>query len=384
MDLQQSISDITDVSLILTGGVLSSNEAKNKNMVMSPISLHVVLSLIAAGSSGSTRDQLLSFLKSDSPDHLNKLCSELVSLLFAYGSAIGGPKLSYANGVWVDQTLPLKHTFKQVADHLYKADSNQAIEVVADVNSWAEKHTSGLIKELLSPDSVDNQTRLILANAIYFKGSWYKKFDEFLTKEDDFYMLNGSSVKVPFMTTKKKQYIRAFNGFKVLGLPYKQGEDERRFSMYFFLPDAKDGLLALVHKLSSQPGFLNEHLPFGKVVVGDFKLPKFKISFGFEASDILKGLGLELPFMEGGLTELTDSPQGKKLYVSSINQKSFIEINEEGTEAAAATAGKMRLMCLKRYKTLDFVADHPFMFLIKENVTGAVLFSGHVVNPLES
>uniref|UniRef100_A0A803MGL0 Serpin domain-containing protein n=1 Tax=Chenopodium quinoa TaxID=63459 RepID=A0A803MGL0_CHEQI len=218
-----------------------------------------------------------------------------VSLVFADGSAIGGPKLSYANGVWVDQRLPLKHTFKQVADHLYKADSNQvdffnkATEVAADVNSWAEKQTNGLIKELVSPDSFDDETKLILANAIYFK-----------------------------------------------------------------------------------------------VKVISFRLPRFKISFGFEASKILKGLGLELLFREGGFTEMTDSPEAQKLYVSGIKQKCFIEINEEGTEVAAATFAKIRQQCLRTYETLYFVADHPFMFLIRENMTGAVLFTGQVVNPLEN
>ena len=124
MDLRQSITDQTDVSLLLTGHV-SSIEAKNSNLVLSPASLHVVLSLIASGSSGSTRDQVLNFLKSKSSDDLNKLSSELVSLVFADGTAIGGPKLSFANGVWVDQTLPLKPTFKQVVDNVYKATSNQ-------------------------------------------------------------------------------------------------------------------------------------------------------------------------------------------------------------------------------------------------------------------
>ncbi|XP_021718729.1 serpin-ZX-like [Chenopodium quinoa] len=388
MDLRQSITDQTDVSLSLTSHV-SSIEATNTNLVLSPLSLHVVLSLIAAGSSGSTRDQVLSYLKSKSSDDLNKLSSELVSLVFADGSAAGGPKLSFANGVWVDQTLPLKPTFKQIVDDVYKAASNQvdflnkAVEVASDVNSWAEKQTSGLIKELLPPGSVDNTTRLIFANSVYFKGAWNEKFDVSKTKEDDFHLLSGSSVKVPFMTSKKKQLIRAFDGFKVLSLPYKQGEDKRQFSMYIFLPDVKDGLSALMQKVSSQSGFLNEHLPFEKVEVGDFRLPRFKISFGFEASKVLKGLGVELPFTGGGLTEMVDSPVAKNLYVSSIFQKSFIEVNEEGTEAAAASAAVIAFRSLRIPSKLDFVADHPFMFLIREDMTGVVLFSGHTKNPLE-
>lgn len=261
----------------------------------------------------------------------------------------------------------------------------KAAEVSKEVNLWAEKETNGLIKEVLPPGSVDNSSRLILANALYFKGAWNDKFDSSKTKDYDFHLLNGGSVQVPFMTSKKKQLVRAFDGFKVLGLPYKQGEDKRRFTMYFFLPDAKDGLPALVEKMGSVSGFLDRHLPHEKVEVGDFRIPKFKISFGFEVSKVLKGLGVVLPFSGegGGLLEMVDSPVGKNLYVSSIFQKSFIEVNEEGTEAAAATAAVIALRSLRLFEKIDFVADHPFVFLIREDMTGMVMFIGHVLNPLD-
>lgn len=258
----------------------------------------------------------------------------------------------------------------------------EAAEVTREVNSWAEKETSGLIKEVLPPGSVDSTTRLIFANALYFKGAWSEQFDASKTKDYDFHLLNGS-VKVPFMTSKKKQRVSSYDGFKVLALPYKKGEDKRRFSMYFFLPDANDGLPHLVDKIGSEPGFLERHIPYQQVKVGDFRIPRFKISFGFEASNTLKGLGLVLPFSgEGGLTEMVESPVGQNLYVSSIFQKSFIEVNEEGTEAAAASAGVIMVRSLVARNEIDFVADHPFLFLIREDVTGTVLFSGHVVNPL--
>lgn len=387
MDLRESISDQTDVSLTLAKHVLST-KPRDSNIVFSPLSIHVVLSLVAAGSGGKTLDQLLTFLKSQKTDHLNSLSSQLVSLVFADGSPSGGPRLSFANGLWIDQTLPLKPSFKQVADNDYKAASNnvdfqtKALEVSKEVNLWAEKETSGLIKEILPSDAVDSSTRLIFANALYFKGAWNEKFDASTTKEHDFHLLNGSSVKVPFMTSKKKQLVSAFEDFKVLGLPYKQGEDKRSFTMYFFLPDAKDGLPALVEKVGSSQ-FLERHIPYEKVEVGDFLIPKFKISFGFEASEELRKLGLVLPFSgEEGLTEMVDSEVGRNLYVSSIFHKSFIEVNEEGTEAAAASAGVVKLRSLAIMSKIDFVADHPFLFILREDVTGVVLFIGQVVNPL--
>ncbi|CAL8995844.1 unnamed protein product [Prunus brigantina] len=385
MDLRESIRNQNDVALGLTKKLLQT-EGKESNLVYSPLSIHVVLSLIAAGSKGPTQDQLLSFLRAKSADYLNSFAAELVSVIFSDGSPSGGPRLSFANGIWVDESLPLKPSFKQVADTAYKAALSQvdfqtnAAEVASGVNSWAEKETSGLIKEILPPGSVDSSTRLIFANALYFKGAWNEKFDASTTKEHDFHLLDGSTVKAPFMTSKKKQFVSSYDGFRVLGLPYKQGEDKRCFSMHVFLPEAKDGLPSLVEKLGSESGFLDRHLPKQQVEVGDFKLPKFKISFGFEASNVLKGLGVVLPFSGGGLTEMVDSPVGQNLYVSSIFHKSFIEVNEEGTEAAAASAGVIKLRGLPI--TTDFVADHPFLFLIREELTGTVMFIGHVLNPL--
>ena len=139
------------------------------------------------------------------------------------------------------------------------------------------------------------------------------------------------------MSSRKDQYIASYDNFKVLKLPYQRGEDKRQFSMYILLPEAQDGLWSLAQKLSSEPEFLDRHIPTRKIPVGQIKVPKFKISFGFEASELLKGLGLQLPFSpEADLSEFVDSPV--PLSVSSILHKSYVEVNEEGTEAAAASA----------------------------------------------
>ncbi|KAM0019209.1 putative Serpin family protein [Helianthus debilis subsp. tardiflorus] len=386
MDLQQSISNQTHVSTTLTTHLLSKNP--NTNVVFSPLSIHVVLSLVAAGSKGQTLDQLLGFLKTKGVDDLNTLSSQLVSLILADGSPSGGPRLSFANGVWVDKTLDLKPSFKEIVDTVYKAASNQvdfqtkAAEVTTEVNSWAEKQTNGLIKQVLPADAVNSSTRLVFANAVYFKGAWSEKFDQSKTKESDFHLLDGNKVQVPFMTSKKKQFVNEYNDFKVLGLPYLKGQDNRQFTMYFYLPDAKNGLPSLIQKIGSTSDFFDRHIPRQKVEVGQFLLPKFKISFGFEASDALKELGLVLPFHGGdGLTEMVDSSVGQSLYVSSIHHKSFVEVNEEGTEAAAASAAVVMLRSIMSNDKVDFVADHPFLFVIREDLTGVVLFMGQVIDP---
>ncbi|XP_062030482.1 serpin-ZX-like [Rosa rugosa] len=392
--VQTYISNQTEVAFTIMKQLFLSTEAKNKNMVYSPLSIHMVLSLLAAGSNGPTQDQLLTFLRSKSTQELNYLASTLMPLFFAKESPNGGPSLSFTNGAWVDKSLPVKPSFKQVVDAAYRAALKQvdfngkSDEVRMEVNSWAEKETNGRIKDILASGSVDSLTRLILANALYFKGDWKDSFDALGTKEYDFHLLNGNSVKAPFMTewitSWGRRYISVFDSFKVLKLPYKQGEDrEKCFSMYVFLPNERDGLPALVERFSSESGFLDRHLPRKTVEVGAFKMPKFTYSCRFEASKVLKTLGLELPFVPGGFTEMVDSPMSDSLYVSHIQHGSFIDVNEDGTEAAAVTVAVQTGSTWSQEKRIDFVADHPFLFLIREETTGSVLFIGQVLNPIE-
>ncbi|KAI6688192.1 hypothetical protein NL676_025020 [Syzygium grande] len=349
MDLRESIANQTDAALALSKHLLLTG-AEDSNLVFSPLSIHMMLGLIAAGSTGPTQDQLLSFLKAKSTDHLHSLASQLLLVVLADDSAAGGPKLSFANSIWIDKSLPLRPSFQQVVDASYKAATNfadfktKAIEVTSEVNTWAEKETSGLIKDILPAGSVDSSTQLIFVNALYFKGAWNDKFNSSKTKDSDFFLLNGNSVQVPFMT------------------------------------NARDGLPALVEKVGSESGFLDCHLPYEKLKVQECRIPRFKISFEFEASEDLKKLGLVLPFSGGGLTQMADSVN---LYVARIFHKSFIEVNEEGTEAAAASATVMFGSVYFPPK-MDFVADHPFLFLVREDMTGTVLFVGQVLNPLAS
>ncbi|KAJ3699062.1 hypothetical protein LUZ61_002767 [Rhynchospora tenuis] len=242
--------------------------------------------------------------------------------------------------------------------------------------------TAGHIKDLLPSGSITVDTRLVLGNAMYFKGLWAAKFDPLYTKINTFHLIDGSSLETPFMASSEKQFIAVYDGFKVLRLPYKQGQDWRQFSFYIFLPDNIHALPTLLMKMSSEPDFLNRHIPTGKVPVRNFRIPKFKISMGIDYfSEIFKNLGLALPFeVTGDLSEMVDSLEYRRYYVSRIVHKCFVEVNEEGTEAAAASGVIIELQCAR--KPIDFVADHPFLFLIREDRSGVVLFMGHFLNPL--
>lgn len=250
------------------------------------------------------------------------------------------------------------------------------------MNLWAETATRGLIKHLLPSGSLNCDTKLVVANALYFKGEWEQKFDTSKTQLRDFHLLNGETVKVPFMTTPRflKHLYGSFHGYKVLKIPYQTGQDARKFSMYIFLPSQKDGLLNLIQTVKLNPGFLNQR--FQQLWLEDipeFYIPKFKFSFECEASKTMKEMGLNLPFKPGELTEMVDIHGGHKLFVSHIFHKSFIEVNEEGAEAAATTAVTFELQCAK---IVSFVADHPFLFMIREETHGMVFFVGTVLNPL--
>ncbi|CAA0816301.1 Serpin-ZX [Striga hermonthica] len=387
MDIRQSIAAQTDFSSWLTKQIISTH-VKDNNFVFSPLSIHVMLAMVAVGSGRPARDQLLRYLKFDSIEELNSLSSQVATWVLADGGPFGGPLLSIANGVWVERSLALKPSFKDTIENAYRSAvdhvdfRNQSDAVREAVNSWAEEKTNGVIKNLLSRGSVDSMTMLILANALYFKGFWASKFDPSLTQVHDFFLLNGRSVRVPFMTSSKNQLALAFDDFKVLKLPYQTGQDTRAFSMYFFLPNARDGLQALVEKFGSISGFVEHHTPRRRVKMGNFRLPKFKISSDFEASQFFKKQGLVLPFQDG-LTEIVYSHPNTAPRISLFMHKAYVEVDEQGTEAAAVTYVAMYgcMMAMPPVDVFDFVADHPFLFVIREEISGVVLFVGQVVNP---
>ncbi|CAH2064561.1 unnamed protein product [Thlaspi arvense] len=387
MGLGQSIEKQNDVEARLAKHVIATvADGSKSNLVFSPTSINVLLTIIAAGSSSVSREQILSFLMSPSMDHLNAVLTKIVSVALADGSKGSKLRFSVANGVWIDKSLSFKPSFKNLLTNSYKASCSQVdfgtkpLEVIDEMNKWGEVHTNGLIKQILSHDSIESirESKLILANAVYFKGAWSKKFDVELTKIRDFHLLDGTSVKVPYMTNHKDQYLEGYDGFQVLRLPYVE-EGQRQFSMCFYLPNDKNGLSHLLEKVGSEPGFLDKHVPNQRISVEAIRIPKFKFSFEFKASDVLKDMGLTSPFSTrgGNLTEMVDSP--KDLYVSNILHKACIEVDEEGTEAAAVSSVEATFMCYKR--SPDFLADHPFLFTVREDKSRVILFMGQVLDP---
>ncbi|CAA7049113.1 unnamed protein product [Microthlaspi erraticum] len=300
MDLQEATKKQSDVAMFLTRKVISA-VARNSNFVFSPASINAVLTMVAATIEEETlRSFVLSCLGSSSSDELYAVFREISSIAPVNGSKNdGGPKIAAAYGVWMEQSISVKPSLKDLFENFFKATFAQvdfrfkAEKVRVKVNELASNQTNGLIKELLPPGSVKSDTDCIYGNVLYFKGTWQDKFEKDLTTNEEFHLLNDTSVSVPFMSSDEDQYIEAYDGFKVLKLPFRRGSDSNhKFSMYFYLPDKKDGLDNLVKKMTSTPGFVDNHIPRSKVEVGEFRIPKFKIEFGFEASKAFKELKL--------------------------------------------------------------------------------------------
>ncbi|KAG7587709.1 Serpin domain [Arabidopsis suecica] len=371
MSVRKAMKKQNDVAMNLARHVLSS--ASESNAVFSPASINSAITMYAAGPGGdSVASEILSFLRSSSIDELKTVFRELSSIVYADSSASGGPKMKAANGLWIDKSLRIDPKYKDLFENFFKAVyvpvdfRSKSEEVRKEVNSWVEHHTNNLIRNLLPRESVTSLTDKIYANALYFKGAWERPFQKYCTRDRDFHLVNGTTVSVPFMTSSADQYVRAYNGFKVLRLPYRQGSDDTNceFSMYFYLPDQKDGLDDLLKKMASTPGFLDSHIPRYKDELEEFRIPKFKIEFGFSVTSVLDRLGLRS---------------------MSMYHKACVEIDEEGAEAAAATAIVEEDGCALDMepppKKIDFVADHPFIFLIREDKTGTVLFVGQLFEP---
>ncbi|KAK9669483.1 hypothetical protein RND81_13G133700 [Saponaria officinalis] len=363
----------------------------NKNFVCSPLGIEIMLSILANGSSGETRSQIYKLLGSKTLKDINQKASqvmEIVSSPSIQGNS-AAPVLSFVNGAWADlQNTSLKPAFQKLLHGTYKADAKavdfrKKEEVCKEINLWVSEVTRGVIEEMLSPELIEQDTILVLGNALFFKAAWEDRFVQ--CNDMRFHLLDGKTVVAPFMTTR---YHHKFNGacfddFRLLRIPYKTGEDTaRKFAMYIFLPNIDDGLVGLMQRFSKDSGFLHQNFELPKAYLTNFWIPKFKFSDTFSVKDTLQQLGLDRMFTSvGELNKIVNKPFSDQLYVSKMFQKSFVEVNEEGTLAASG----MVALCGgggPPPNQFEFVADHPFMFMIREEISQVTLFVGTVLNPL--
>lgn len=369
---------------------LAEPDQQADNLFFSPTSIAAALMLTYEGSRNQTQAEFEKVLSLKGDDRLaaHKAYAGMLGRLTGEGKPY---ELSVANALWGEQTMPFRDAFLETVRAHYAA-SFESVDFKRDfenqrkrINGWVEKRTHDRIKDLLPDGSLDDLTRLVLVNAIYFKAPWAIDFDEGATQPQPFYVMSQkpgddrATVQVPMMRQFMEHYRYAdMDGFNALTMVYKGGD----LSMLVLLPDDKAGLPALETKLSAELIAKTVSAMKGEVV--NLWLPKWETTQDYDLVPALKALGMKGAFAArtADFTGLSDSAEAEDLYISGVFHKAFIAVDEEGTEAAAATAVVVLAESAAiAEEPIDFRCDHPFIYLIRDNRTGAVLFMGRVTDP---
>jgi len=353
------------------------------NIFFSPFSISTALAMTCGGARGETEKQMAQTLRFDLPtDKLHPAFAALAADLGAVQQK-GQVKLAVANSLWPQKGLAFLPDYlawcqKYYGSSIRPVDYSGHTEAARKtINDWVEARTNRKIVELLKPEMVGSSTLLVLVNAIYFKGNWASQFETMLTENEPFHMSSGKSVTAPLMRQIHDLHYAESLGLQVLELPYAGGD----LSMLVLLPTRVDGLGDLeagltAENLTAWTANLKSH----KVAVF---LPKFKSTSEFRLAGTLAALGMSDAF--SGRADFSGMDGRKDLFISDVIHKAFVEVNEEGTEAAAATAMVMvGSAAPSNPRPIPvFRADHPFLFLIRDNRNGSVLFLGRVTDPTQ-
>jgi serpin B len=356
-----------------------------QNVFISPYSVGTALALAMEGAQGETAQELKMAVGYGPEEDQDAIHHDLRSLLAALGST-EGVELALANALWLSTTFPIHDQYVERARQLQSEVSNvdfaQSESARSTINGWVEKQTKNKVKDLLPHGALDSRVALVITNAIYFKGAWANAFNKANTQEEDFHLLGGSgTVKAKMMKqTKLKARYSRFSDHAMLQLPYKGNN----VVMLVMLPheNSPSALEALV-SAESLKNISNNRLSLGQAEV-NVTLPQFKFDFELELSSLLYDMGIKVPFDRKAADFSPMAADGSNsLFISKVYHKAFVEVNEEGTEAAAATAVKLMMRCavVMPSPVVDFVVDRPFVFALYSGALECPLFVGKVVNP---
>lgn len=347
-----------------------------KNILISPSSVAAALAMTYNGAGGKTQQDMAATLELQgmSLEEVNHANAALKAALEEINSKV---QLVLANSLWANKDIPFKLDFMQRNQEFYHADianldfSNPGAAQI--INGWVSKKTGGKIKEIVEPP-IDPLTILVLINAIYFKGKWSVPFEKANTKDGVFTLPGGKQKKVPMMSQSGDYLYFKGEDFQAVSLPYGDG----RISMYIFLPDRNISLDEFQGKLSFDNW--NDWMSQFHIMKGSIALPRFKIEYDAKLNDTLKTLGMAIAFDENraDFTGMCPFPPGI-VYIGKVMHKTFMEVNEEGTEAAAATSVEMKALSISTSFTM--IVDRPFFCAIRDNKTKSVLFMGSIVVP---
>jgi len=346
-----------------------------ENVFISPLSIAIALQMTAHGAAGATWDAMAGTMRvsglprSEVAAGNQRLREDLVNSDKAV-------RLGIANSLWLRKGVMLRKQFADDCGKYYRASVTTLDfarpSAVTTINDWCSKNTNGRIKQIVS--ELKPEEILVLVNAIYFKGTWTEKFDPKLTAPREFHLAAGS-VQRQMMNREDKFRYKENDAMQAVALPY----GDERLNLYIFLPRDKDGLGKLINATKPE-NFAALFAGFGEKK-GTVVLPRFKLEYEQSLNKVLAQLGMGIAFTPGADFSGMVVPPATAA-ISEVLHKTFVEVNEEGTEAAAVTAIKMLATAMPRQdEKFSFICDHPFLCAIRDDVTGSILFLGAIYDP---
>ncbi len=373
----QGVSEVVNISNDFAFDFYNELKDEEGNIFFSPYSISFALAMTYEGARGQTAEEMASVLHF--PENNTTRRNSYASIYNQLNEEDKEYVLNTANSVWAQEDYPFLEEYFKVLEQYYAAMATN-LNFVDDpegsreiINDWVEEQTNDKIKDLIPQGYISALTRLVLTNAIYFKSNWDKQFDEEYTMEQDFRVSPEKTVKVPMMSMNGETFnYTETEDLQILELPY----DGEELSMLILLPkdDSLDTVEASINA-DELRGWRND-LVEEKI---DLYMPKFTFETKYFMRDILKKMGMPTAFTPGE-ADFSGMDGTRNLFIGHVIHQAFVEVNEEGTEAAAATSVGMELTAVPQANTL-FRADHPFIFLIQERGSGNILFMGRMADP---
>lgn len=350
------------------------------NFFFSPLSINAALSMVRFGARGETAEQMdrvlhLAGVDTNSPGQFNALMKELNAV-----NQFPGARLSVVNSLWAQANYPIFDSYKQAVQDNYLAsifqyDKDQPLETNRRINQWVADQTDGKIRNLVPPRYPNGVTRLFLVNAVWFKAGWGIPFQAKLTRDANFYVSSAKTVLVPTMQVEDEFEYYEGADFRALELPYSAYTT----SLTIFLPKVNGSWPDIKQCLGTAPVGRGQAISEERRV--NVALPRFKLESSFDLQQTMEDLGMRDAFSEGD-ADFSGITTAKPFFVQAILHKAYVNVDEKGTEAVAASSGMLTDGDIPP-PTIDFKVDHPFVFVIRDTTTGVILFMGRVVNPLE-
>ena len=355
------------------------------NLFFSPYSVSLALAMTHAGARAETERQMAETLHYTLPQaQLHPAFNTLDAALSSAGQVDEGGEdeagfqLNIANAIWGQEGFAFLPEFLDTLAENYGAGlrtldfAQNPEEARVTINNWVSEETEEKIKDLIAQGVLGSDTRLVLTNAIYFNGKWLFQFDPELTFDGDFTLLDGSDVVVPMMSLEEDLRYGEGDGYQAVALPYRGAN----MSMIFVLPEM-ERFEEVETALSAE--FLNGVIDGLEWQHVDLTVPKFTFESEFALSKTLSEMGMAEAFSEAA--DFSGMTGGRDLFISDVIHKAFVAVDEEGTEAAAATAVVMAEMAMMPQEAIEMRLDHPFLFFIRDDDSGTILFAGRVLNP---